>query len=61
MSSKAKKWRAVVNFGTTGSWQQNGFATKEAAEKAAAVKAAVIRRKRGRWNGDVGYRAEPEE
>jgi hypothetical protein len=59
----AKQWRAVVNYSATGSWQQNGFFTKEAAEKAAQVKASVIRQARkrnGRSVDDVSWRAEEQ-
>jgi hypothetical protein len=46
----------VVTFGETGSWQQNGFLTKEAAEKAAKTEAG----KRKNKKKTTGFRAEPE-
>lgn len=51
-----KEWRAVVSWGPSGAWVQNGFASKEAAEKAAKVKCSVIRRKRK----DATWRTEPQ-
>jgi hypothetical protein len=59
VAQTSKRWRAIVSYGPTGSWQQNGFDTKEAAEKAAENKAGVISRKRKRKD-DVGWRAERE-
>jgi hypothetical protein len=51
-----KYFRAVVTFGATGSWVQNGFHTKEAAEQAAKVEAG---KKKNRKKA-TGYRGEPE-
>lgn len=50
-------YRAVVTYGDTGSWNESGFDTQEAARAAAAVEASRIR-----LRGYVvsGYRAEPE-
>jgi hypothetical protein len=59
VTSKAKFWRAIVHFGQTGQWQQNGFESKEAAEKAASVKASAVRRRR-KHSQDVTWRAEAE-
>lgn len=56
MSPAKKYWRAVVTFGATGSWQQNGFETKEAALKAAEGVAKL----RKNLKKTTGYRAERE-
>lgn len=52
----SKFWRAVVSWGPSGSWQQNGFESKAAADKAAKVKCSVISKKRK----DATWRSEPE-
>lgn len=50
-------YRAVVTYGDTGSWNEGGFDTEQAARSAAAVEASRIRL---RGVSVSGYRAEPE-
>lgn len=54
--AKQKYYRAIVTLGDSGSWQQNGFLTKEAALKAAKAEAG----KRKNLKKTTGFRAEPE-
>lgn len=46
------KWIAVVTLGAKEQWQESGFDTREAAEKAAKVYASKHRKKA------TGFRAE---